>query len=382
MTVRLILVCIAAMALVACSSESTPRTAAISDTSSPPMTAPETTTTEGEGAGSDSTSTTEPEATTTTRPSDGTTLGLRLVADGFEQPVFYTTSGEAAYVVDQPGRVWIIGEAGDPQVFLDLRERVSFRGEQGLLGLAFHPEYSDVFYVNYTGRDGGTVVSEFRFLGAVADPSSERVILEIPQPAGNHNGGMLAFGPDGDLWIGTGDGGGSNDRYGNGQRDDTLLGALLRIEVGPDIDPYRVIDGLGFAAPEIWAIGLRNPWRFSIDGDRIWIGDVGQGAVEEIDVASVDDRSLNFGWPIYEGSECFDGPCDEDGLAFPTFEYGHDEGCSVTGGYVYRGTSIPQLDGHYFFSDYCSGFVRSIAPDGAVYDLSLIHISEPTRLQV
>ena len=125
---------------------------------------------------------------------------------------------------------------------------------------------------------------------------------------------------------------------------------------------------LGFAAPEIWAIGLRNPWRFSFDGDQIWIADVGQGEVEEIDSVSTDARGLNFGWPIYEGSECLAGPCNPIGLTFPLIEYRHDEGCSVTGGYVYRGTAIPQLDGHYFYSDWCSGFLRSIAPDGAVHD--------------
>jgi len=368
MAIRLILVCVAVLAVVACSADSTPRTAAPVDTIATPTTAPEATTTEVEAEGSESTVTTTSASTTTTRPIEATTLALQLIADGFEQPVFYTTAGDAAYVVDQPGRIWIIGEAGDPEVFLDVRERVTFRGEQGLLGLAFHPEHPDAFYVNYTGSDGGTVVSEFTFAGSVADPSSERVILQIPQPAGNHNGGMIAFGPDGDLWISTGDGGGSNDRYGNGQRDDTLLGAMLRIRVGPSIDPYAVVDGLGFAAPEIWAIGLRNPWRVSFDGDQIWIGDVGQGDIEEIDVASVDDRTLNFGWPIYEGSACFDGPCNEDGLVFPILEYGHDEGCSVTGGYVYRGAAIPQLVGHYFYSDYCTGFIRSIAPEGAVHD--------------
>lgn len=368
MAIRLILVCIAVMALAACSSDSTPRTVAPSDTPSAPTTALATTSTEPEEAGSESTATTAQASTTTTRPLANTTLALQPVADGFEQPVFYTTASDAAYVVDQPGRIWTIGGAGNPEVFLDVRDRVSFKGEQGLLGLAFHPEHPGVFYVNYTGRDGGTVVSEFTFTGAVAAPSSERVILQIPQPAGNHNGGMLAFGPDADLWISTGDGGGSNDRYGNGQRDDTLLGAMLRIRVGPDLDPYGVIEGLGFTAPEIWAVGLRNPWRFSFDGDQIWIGDVGQGDIEEIDIASVDDRTLNFGWPIYEGSACFDGPCDEDGLVFPVFEYGHDEGCSVTGGYVYRGATIPQLAGHYFFSDYCTGFIRSIAPSGTVHD--------------
>jgi glucose/arabinose dehydrogenase len=184
---------------------------------------------------------------------------------------------------------------------------------------------------------------------------------------------MIAFGPQGDLWIGMGDGGSSDDKFGNGQRDDTLLGAMLRIRVDPAVVPYDVVEGLGFTAPEIWAIGLRNPWRFSFDGDQIWIGDVGQGNVEEIDSESTEDRELNFGWPIYEGTDCFAGPCD--GLdasgrepRVPIYEYSHDEGCSVTGGYVYRGTELPQLDGHYFFSDWCSGFIRSIAPDGSVHD--------------
>jgi glucose/arabinose dehydrogenase len=172
-----------------------------------------------------------------------------------------------------------------------------------------------------------------------------------------------------------GDGGGSNDRFGNGQRDDTLLGAMLRIKVGPGIEPYAVVDDMGYAAEEVWAIGLRNPWRFSFDGDRIWIGDVGQGEVEEIDSEFTEDRLLNFGWPLYEGTDCFSGPCDgvdESGrvIRFPVHEYRHDEGCSITGGYVYRGSAIPQLDGHYFYSDFCSGFIRSIAPDGVIHDWS------------
>ena len=311
-------------------------------------------------------------STTTSIPIGETTLALEAVAEGFEQPVFFTSSRGRDYVVDQPGRLWVLVDGGDPAVVLDIRDRVSFGGEQGLLGLAFHPEQAELLYVNYTRSDGTTVVSEFTMDGEppIADPATERVILEIPQPAGNHNGGMIAFGPEGDLWIGTGDGGASDDKFGNGQRDDTLLGAMLRIQVGPGVVPYAVVDGLGFAAPEIWAIGLRNPWRFSFDGEQIWIGDVGQGDVEEIDLASAGDRRVNFGWPIYEGTDCFAGPCDSDGLANPVYEYRHDEGCSVTGGYVYRGSAIPQLDGHYFFSDWCSGFVRSIAPDGVVYDWS------------
>ncbi len=368
MRIRLLLMAVVVLTASACSAEPVPRSVAPVESTAAPTTAAGSTTTAPGTASTEPTAMTAPESTATTRPVADTTLSLQYVADGFEQPVFYTTNDGASYIVDQPGRIWVVAGEAAPEVFLDLRDRVTFQGEQGLLGLAFHPQHPEVFYVDYTGSDGATFVSEFTFNGSSADAGSERVILEIPQPAGNHNGGMIAFGPEGDLWIGTGDGGGSNDQYGNGQRDDTLLGAMLRIRVGPDLDPYGVVEGLGFTAPEIWGIGLRNPWRFSFDGDRIWIGDVGQGDIEEIDVASVDDRTLNFGWPIYEGSNCFDGPCNEDGFAFPIHEYGHDEGCSVTGGYVYRGAAIPQLDGHYFFSDYCTGFIRSIAPDGTVHD--------------
>ncbi|MEA3502112.1 MAG: PQQ-dependent sugar dehydrogenase, partial [Actinomycetota bacterium] len=266
--------------------------------------------------------------------------------------------------------IWAITAGDEPEVFLDLRDRVRFNGEQGLLGLAFHPQHEDRLYVNYTGSDGRTIVSEFTIDAdtRTADATTERMVLEISQPASNHNGGMIAFGPDGSLWIGMGDGGAADDKFGNGQRDDTLLGAMLRIEVGPDVIPYGVAEDYGFAAAEVWAIGLRNPWRFSFDGDDLWIADVGQGDVEEINRVSADHRGLNFGWPIYEGTECFAGPCDSAGLVPPHHEYRHDEGCSITGGYVYRGSAIPQLDGHYFFSDWCSGFIRSIASDGSVYD--------------
>ncbi|MFV9673638.1 MAG: PQQ-dependent sugar dehydrogenase, partial [Acidimicrobiia bacterium] len=242
-------------------------------------------------------------------------------------------------------------------------------------GLALHPEYPDRFYVNYTAKNNATVVSEFTIEESrhSADPDSERVILEVRQPAKNHNGGMIAFGPNGDLWIGMGDGGASNDKYGNGQDESTLLGSMLRIVVGPEIETYEIAGNLGFDAPEIWAIGVRNPWRFSFDGDTIWIADVGQGDVEEINREDTEDLELNFGWPLYEGTDCFAGPCegvDASGrvLSVPVHEYRHGEGCSITGGYVYRGSEIPQLDGHYFFSDWCTGFIRSIAPDGSVHD--------------
>jgi glucose/arabinose dehydrogenase len=199
------------------------------------------------------------------------------------------------------------------------------------------------------------------------------VLLEIDQPAGNHNGGMVAFGPDGYLWISTGDGGGANDQFDQGQRPDTLLGTMLRIDV--DGDPYAVPTANPFAdggegAAEVWAYGLRNPWRFSFDGDRLYIADVGQNEIEEVDVVEVEQReALNFGWPIMEGTNCFrSSSCSSDGLVLPVVEYPHGEGCSVTGGYVYRGTAIPELVGHYFYGDYCSGWVRSflVADDGSV----------------
>ncbi len=311
----------------------------------------------------------------TTPTSDETVLRLEPVAEGFEQPVFYITMGGDGFVVDQPGVIWIVSEGSDPAVFLDIRKRVKFKGEQGLLGLAFHPDHSDRLYVNYTAKNNATVVSEFTIEEnrRAADPNSERLILEVRQPAKNHNGGMIAFGPEGDLWIGMGDGGASNDKYGNGQNEATLLGSMLRIVVGPEIETYEPTEVRGFDAPEIWAIGLRNPWRFSFDGDTVWIADVGQGDVEEINREDTEDMQLNLGWPLYEGSDCFAGPCDgvdASGriLSVPVHEYRHDEGCSITGGYVYRGSAIPQLDGHYFFSDWCTGFIRSIAPDGSVHD--------------
>jgi glucose/arabinose dehydrogenase len=355
------------------------------DTSVPvvPTAVSSSTSTEGgpAGTGIPDVTTAPPESTTaapepaTTIAVDATRLRLVPVADGFEQPVFFTESRGRSFVVDQPGVIWEVTASGDVSTFLDIRDRVGFGGEQGLLGLAFHPEYGGVVYVDYTARDGRTVVSEFTIPdgSSVPDPATERVVVEVPQPAANHNGGMIAFGPHGDLWIGMGDGGGANDRYGNGQRGDTLLGAMLRLSVEPGSSAQGSERNGAFASPEIAAIGLRNPWRFSFDGETLWIADVGQGDIEEVNRVSADTPGLNFGWPLYEGSACFAGPCDgvdaaNRPLTWPVHEYGHDEGCSVTGGYVYRGSALPQLDGHYFFSDWCGGFIRSIAPDGAVVD--------------
>jgi len=311
----------------------------------------------------------------TSTESAGPTPALRLepVAGGFDQPVFYTTRDGREYVVEQRGFIFVSDGDDGWDVFLDIRDRVQFGGEQGLLGMAFHPDYPDLFYVDYTGIGGATNIAEFTVTDGVGDPDTERTMLVVPQPAKNHNGGMIAFGPDHDLWIGMGDGGGGGDTYGNGQRGDTLLGAMLRLTVEPESAPSAPATGNDFEAPEVWAIGLRNPWRFSFDGDTLWIADVGQSEVEEVDRVSVTETGINFGWNVYEGTDCYEGPCDEvDGegrpFVMPVYEYRHDEGCSITGGYVYRGEAIPRLDGHYFFSDWCNGFIRSIAPDGTIVD--------------
>jgi len=292
-----------------------------------------------------------------------------MVADGFSQPVFVTAppGDERLFVVDQPGVVWVIDE-GDPEVFLDIRNRVVFGGEQGLLGLAFAPDFasSGRLYVNFVGSGPETRVSEFVASGGAADPGSERLVLSVDQPAPNHNGGMIGFGPDGLLWIGMGDGGGSNDRFGNAQDPSTLLGAMLRID--PAGDPYTIpaSNPGGVFAPEVVAIGLRNPWRFSFDDGTLWIGDVGQDAWEEIDAVDVATiAGSNFGWPRYEGATCYlTDDCAADDLVAPVFAYPHEEGCSVTGGYVYRGASLPELDGHYLFGDYCAGWIHGLPPGG------------------
>ena len=361
----------------ACSGDSSPATttSAAPSTAVPTSAATTTVVTTTQTTVDSVTTTTQPATTTTMRSLDEVTLRLEEVASGFEQPVFLTArdGDPRLFVVDQPGRIWVIDD-GDPEVFLDIREDVTFGGERGLLGLAFSPSSDDTFYVHYNGAGGATTIAEFAVSADRnrADPESRRTILTVDQPASNHNGGMIAFGPDGLLWIGLGDGGRANDVFNNGQDPRTLLGAMLRID--PSTDPYTVpadnpyADGGG--AAEIWATGLRNPWRFAFDGDTLYIADVGQGNIEEIDVVAADLPGLNFGWPTQEGSNCFrQADCDPSGLVQPVLEYDHGEGCSVTGGFVYRGAAIPELAGHYFYSDFCSGFVRSFRlVDGMVAD--------------
>jgi len=304
-------------------------------------------------------------------------LGLEVIAEGLDVPVFLASppGDDRLFVVEKPGRILILGDGGaGDRVFLDLSTLTSEdHMEQGLLGIAFHPAYAEngTFFVHYTNNSGTSTLAEYRVsIGDpdLADRESGRVLLTQEQPAGNHNGGMIAFGPDGYLYMALGDGGGGNDRYGNGQRTDTLLGAILRLDVDGG-DPYAIPPdnpcAEGSGAAQVWAFGLRNPWRFSIDDGLLYIADVGQKEWEEIDVAPIGEAGLNYGWPIVEGDVCFQSePCDTTGLMMPVAVYGHDEGCSVTGGYVYRGPAIPELAGHYFYADWCGGWVRSFRYDG------------------
>ncbi|HEY8135420.1 MAG TPA: PQQ-dependent sugar dehydrogenase [Candidatus Limnocylindrales bacterium] len=305
-------------------------------------------------------------------------LGIEPFVDGFEALTFLTNAADFTgdlYAVEQRGVIWRIGADGtvDPTPFLDIHERVSCCGERGLLGLAFHPGYAenDRFFVNYTDNAGNTVVSEF---GApddgYGDADSERRLLGINQPFPNHNGGMLAFGPDGYLYIGTGDGGSGGDPMGNGQDLTALLGKILRIDIDSG-DPYGIPADNPFVGqipevphrPEIWDRGMRNPWRFSFDrqtGD-LWIGDVGQDIYEEVDAEPAGTGGRNYGWNTMEASHCFATPnCDQAGLTLSVAEYRHAQGCSITGGYVYRGSALPQLIGQYVFADYCSGRIWAL----------------------
>jgi glucose/arabinose dehydrogenase len=315
-------------------------------------------------------------------------LRLDLVAAGLVDPIGITAANDGSgrlFVNEQGGRIRIIGPGGNLQgdAFVDLSNRIAAGGERGLLGLAFHPDFSANrrLFVHYSrAGDGATVVSELRAAAdlGTADPSSERVLLTVAQPFANHNGGQLAFGPDGYLYIGLGDGGGAGDSLGNAQNPNVLLGKILRIDVDaapqgqrayalPADNPFGS-DGAdpGGGLPEIWALGLRNPWRFSFDpaGGDLFIGDVGQGSWEEIDRQPADSKGgENYGWNVMEGRHCFRENCDQDGYVMPIAEYGRDLGCSVIGGYVYRGATQPTLKGVYVFADYCSGLVFTLQAD-------------------
>ena len=292
------------------------------------------------------------------------------------------------FVAAQDGRIWLVGRDGDvgSEPMVDLSSRLTSGGERGLLGLAAHPSFptDSRIFVNYTDLAGDTVVASLALDPADPDrfdPGSHQDLLFVDQPAPNHNGGGVLFGPDGYLYLSLGDGGGGGDPQDNGQNPDALLGKILRIDIDPSgSEPYDVPDDNPFAdgggAPEVWHWGLRNPWRLSFDratGD-LWIGDVGQGSWEEVDVARAGMSGLNFGWNVMEGPSCYGGgECAQDGLALPVSAYGRDLGCTVIGGYVYRGERYPFLAGTYLFADYCSGRVFAIdaASDGPVAPMTV-----------
>lgn len=307
-------------------------------------------------------------------------LTVRRLAAGLDAPLdLQAAPGDRTrlFVVEQGGRIVILRDGvTETRPFLDVSDRISRGGERGLLGLAFHPRFPENgrFFVNYTGFGGETHIAEFRVSADpdVADPSSGRDVLVVSQPFANHNGGSLAFGPEGRLYVALGDGGSGGDPLGNGQGLGTLLGKILRLDVD-QASPYAVpadnpFVGRPGARPEIWAYGLRNPWRIAFDPATgvLYIGDVGQRDWEEIDVAQPGRGGENYGWNIMEGGHCFSPGigCDRTGLTLPVVEYGHEAGCSVTGGVVYRGCRMPGYHGTYFYGDYCSAFVRSFRLEG------------------
>jgi glucose/arabinose dehydrogenase len=296
------------------------------------------------------------------------------------RPLAIANAGDGSgrlFVAEQGGRIYVITNGsvrGTP--FLDLSGRISCCGERGLLGLAFHPDFptDPRVFVDYTDPSGATVVSSFTVDPGTpnqADPGSEVVILTVPQPYANHNGGTILFGPDGYLYISLGDGGSGGDPLNNGQSLGTLLGKILRIDIDhssggasyaiPASNPFT---GTAGAKGEIWLYGLRNPFRFSFDratGD-LWIGDVGQNAWEEVDVARAGVGGLNLGWRVMEGNHCYNpsSGCSTSGKTLPVVEYSHDFGCAVIGGYVYRGSASPVLRGGYVFTDECSGLTWAV----------------------
>jgi len=297
---------------------------------------------------------------------------LVMVTDEIPGPVYLTHAGDdRLFVIEKEGRVHIIqdGEVLE-EPFLDIEDFVDEGGtEEGLLGMVFDPNYGR-FYVNYTSFDSTTRVERYTVSDdpALADPDSAELILEVEQPYGNHNAGQLEFGPDGYLYVGFGDGGSGGDPEGNGQNPGTLLGSMLRIDVSGDA-PYEIPADNPFvddpdARPETWAYGLRNPWRYSFDAETgdLYIADVGQNSIEEINFQPADSSGgENYGWNFYEGSSNYrNTPGDREPFVFPIHEYDHTQGCSVTGGYVYRGAELPDLVGRYFYADYCSGIIWTL----------------------
>ncbi len=319
---------------------------------------------------------------------------LTQILSGLNRPVDLAHAQDGSgrlYVVEQSGLVQVFtNDVKNPTPFLDIRDRVICCGEQGLLGIAFPPDFASSrhVYVNYTTTSPGrlhTRVSRFRLRGNAhqADPDSEEIILQIPQPYTNHNGGQIVFGPQGNLWVGMGDGGSGGDPQNNGQKGQTLLGKLLRIDVTSSTDARYAIPkdnpfvGNDEFLDEIWAYGLRNPWRFSFDrqtGD-LYIADVGQNAWEEINFQPADSPGgENYGWRITEGIHCFQPPanCPTHGLTLPVAEYDRDSGRSITGGFIFRGPDQPSLWGIYFYADYVTGRIWGLRRANGQWETKLL----------
>ena len=309
-------------------------------------------------------------------------VALEKVASGFSKPLYVVEPPDGSgrlFVVEQDGKIRILKDGAiNSQPFLDAASVITSNGnEQGLLGLAFHPKYKENgrFFVTYTAKNGDNTLAEYHVSNdpAKADAGSAKVLIAIPDFAANHNGGMVAFGPDGYLYLSTGDGGQGGDPKANGQNKDALLAKILRIDVDRG-SPYAIPPSNPFATgggkPEVWDYGFRNPWRFSFDrqtGD-LWIADVGQNKYEEVNFEPAGSKGgLNYGWNTMEGTHCYQpsNGCNPSGLTLPVNDYSHDDGCSVTGGYVYRGPREPALVGAYFFTDYCGGLIWALTKDAA-----------------
>jgi glucose/arabinose dehydrogenase len=307
-------------------------------------------------------------------------LGLEPVATGLTFPTYLTSppGDNRLFVLEKRGPIRVIKDGVLlPAPFLDLTSKVSSTGgEQGLLGLAFAPDYatSGRFFVHYTEPSGASIIESYRVSADPdrADAASASLVLSVARPGTAHNGGQLLFGPDGYLYIGLGDGDDSDN--GRGQSVEDLLSSVLRIDVSTApyaVPPDNPFVGTAGARPEVWSYGLRNPWSFSFDpanGD-LYIADVGEGRWEEVNYSSAAEgagRGVNYGWSVMEGRHCTRASCDQTGLTLPVLEYAHPEGCSVTGGHVYRGTAIPGLQGNYFYADYCQGWVRTFRMEGGV----------------
>lgn len=320
---------------------------------------------------------------------------IPLVTKGLESPLFLTHAGDGSarlFVVEQPGRIRVLeGSALLPTPFLDITKQVLSGDELGLLGLAFHPNYrhNGRLFVNYTRKpDGATVLAEYhRGPTATSASQDERILLIVPQPYPNHNGGMVAFGPDGYLYMGLGDGGSAGDPDNRAQNPKDLLGKILRIDVDRG-EPYGIPMDNPFARqggrPEIYATGLRNPWRFSFDikTGNLWVADVGQSTWEEIDLVT---RGGNYGWRVMEGAHCFHSfaKCQDTMFSLPIYEYTHEQGrCSISGGYVYRGHAISSLSHMYVYGDFCSGEIFALQTSPQGQPLSEARMILKTSLQI